>query len=414
MNLGLIKLTLIGIAGAAMISACGADASSDDEGSSETASGGAGQGGTTAGPVSVTTVASGGSGADLTRIGSPCTDDAQCGDGGLCLLSTGTDFLGGGPSQGYCSMNCDDFLINGGAGLDPCAPDGLCLNLAENEGDAPVGRCMEACTFGDPPYPEDGGQLSFDSGKCHGRADLACQPIKDDAGTIQASWCRPSCGNDLLCPGAKCDPGAGVCKATVSGTGKLGDKCDAADENTDQCEGVCVRMFDADDPDTPVDQKDAGICLDPCVFNSPESCGGQGGDGLCIFDLYGSEAVDNGPQDAGFCAESATPGDDADCLTELGWFTFSFLNSPDTAVCLVMAECDPTNTHLDCAFTCDDDSDCELLPGFTCQTVSGTDLDGDPLGKRCVDATTGENTGTRQCYTYDADGKNYCIDHDPN
>src|SRR5690606_64152 len=41
-------------------------------------------------------------------VGRACTEDAQCGEGLRCFTSDSNDFFGGGPPNGYCSINCEE------------------------------------------------------------------------------------------------------------------------------------------------------------------------------------------------------------------------------------------------------------------------------------------------------------------
>lgn len=423
MKIGLLRIAIIAVAGASMAAACSVETTANDDAATtnnNSTGGGAGVGGGTSNVSSSTGNPTGGT-FDATRIGASCTADNQCGDGGLCITESGADFLGGGPSEGYCSFDCTDAILAGEGATDPCAPEGICLNFAASENDPPLGRCTEQCTFGTPTFEDAGGML--DGNKCHGRLTAACIPRPDEANNDVAAfaWCRPQCGHDGMCgaSGKVCDPADGVCVDSLdSELLDLGELCDRTSDDR-QCKGLCVGLYDTEDPETPEEDKDKGICLDPCVsLLGSEGCGGTGeGYGFCLFSLFGAntpgtpdgefDPVQAGPGDLGACAKLTPKGDDSLCPTGENWFgrTFNADTANELTVCLPAIDC-AENGDLNCSFTCDVDADCETIDGTTCQDDGLGDGD-----KRCLGADK-EPVGPLLCYEYNGDM--VCADHDPN
>jgi hypothetical protein len=148
-------------------------------------------------------------------LGAPCADDAGCdGPGLVCLASTSSAFLGGGPSGGLCVADCTD------GGQSACADvdvDAVCVDAGG------ASYCLPGCSVGDAA-----------SDKCLGRADLGCVRAETEAG----DYCQPTCASDAECSSRVCHLGLGVCvdPAARSGTLRIGAPCDRHD---DQCSGVC-------------------------------------------------------------------------------------------------------------------------------------------------------------------------------
>lgn len=337
------------------------------------ASGSAGAAGT-AGKAGASGAAGGGGSSTLPPIGGSCTADAACGAGNKCLLPTGKDFLGGGPTNGLCVKDCT-------AAGSTCATGSTCVPFDDKK------YCMESCTYGTPPLPDDP-IAEVPEGKCHGRLDLSCAPL---GGTTKGA-CVPRCwpsqaGVDAadLCPATTtCDPTKGVCVSAGLPEGLLrnGAAC-SPNAPARQCLGNCIAL------DT---GGSTGICSEPCSGAVAESCGGLDA-GLCFLDTEGITTaatgfVYYGPLDVAGCAMSVGPTEDAKCLWQSGWFPVSFAFPDKTrSYCLPAKSCtgDP-----DCVETCKEQKDC-----------SHTD----------AACTAGKCTVSDTCKTVGAE--KYCMDHAP-
>jgi hypothetical protein len=307
-------------------------------------------------------------------IGTACTSDSTCGDGGTCLLPTGQGFLGGGPVQGLCVKDCKASALLCGAGTK-CVPFGSDK------------YCVESCEYGNPQLPETP-VVDVPEDKCHGRLDLSCSPL----GTSTSGVCVPRCwpdqdgvDADRLCPsGTACDPIKGVCVTDLpANLLPTGAACSPSSK-TRQCVGDCLALDD---------QSKTGICSEPCTGAVPESCGGLD-EGICFLDT--SSVTKNGafvlfgPLDVAGCAKATTsPTADESCLWESGWFPVSFTFPGDVvrSFCLPAAEC---KTTADCSESCKVKEDC-----------SHTDA-------ACV---SGQCTVTDTCQA--VEGRKYCMDHTP-
>jgi hypothetical protein len=174
------------------------------------AGGSSGAGGTSGSGGNSGTAGVGGAPPVVQPIGTPCSADADCGDGLICLEPDGSDWFSGGPSDGYCTLNC-------AADSTVCdAVNALCVaGQAVDEA-----YCFESCVRG-------GG---FE--KCHARPDTACLEV-----AAGSAACLPSCGSDSQCPvGEFCDLLNGVCVTTQRVGDPIGTPCSVAN---DTCEGYC-------------------------------------------------------------------------------------------------------------------------------------------------------------------------------
>lgn len=199
-------------------------------------------------------------------FGQPCDSDADCGNSATCMLSGGSDFLGGGPAHGYCTADC-----MGGA-VDCSAIDANATCVEQNGG----AFCMAGCVLGTPAPGET---------KCQNRLDLACEQLQNSA------VCLPMCRNDEDCDGdRKCDLGIGVCVDELPAGASVGAEC-TVDE--DCYTGICF----------PLDET-KGYCSGSCNFgtviaDNPVSCGSSldpatPGQPICLPAAQGSGLGDSG------------------------------------------------------------------------------------------------------------------------
>jgi hypothetical protein len=198
-------------------------------------------------------------------FGDPCDTDADCADGMSCLSPTGTDWFGGGPSFGYCTVPCAE---------DPAVCAQYTNAICVQGSSAAEAYCFEGCSRG--PVA-----------KCDGRVDVACFQV----GAANAA-CLPTCGSDSQCPdGRFCDIVSGVCVDDEPQGDPVGTPCDLNGENTCQgfcddfggyglCTGFCTVGLDS--PGCGIDPADGVNPGDPfClpVFSQTDAAGDTG---LCI------------------------------------------------------------------------------------------------------------------------------------
>ncbi len=401
--------------------------SSTAGGGGSTANGGTSAGGTSAGGKAGTSA--GGSTSQPQpptpgSIGKACSSDAACGTGGTCIKTDSTDFLGVGAPNGYCSMDCTDFLKKAitdpnTAGDDPCGDGASCLNFGTGDGvDKAKGVCVQLCTFGSPelafePPPDD---------KCRGREDVGCFPLHEsetdpkvtpkliratiDGKDVPVGFCRPLCTDDTSCKsGYKCDLGSGGCIPKGTKCQQHETKCDptlvdAAGDNVKQCEGLCVSIYGSD---APADKQKIGICMDPCAAGNTAACDGQNGQGaFCgLYNLYGYDGegrVDVGVGDQAVCGWFASSGtSDNECGWEAGSFVRTFkTQSQPIPICVISSEC---TSNDDCTYECKTAADCET--GDSC------------TGGKCIKADGTPNTGGNSCTEVAELGAKFCLDHKP-
>lgn len=244
-------------------------------------------------------------------LGLPCGADAECGDQGLCLATSGNSaFLGGGPANGYCSKACE-------TDAECPGPSSVCLVGAGGKGE-----CFLGCVPGEPELASLNEPL--DPSKCHGREDLRCEEV---VGGLPI--CRPSCGSDAQCEGRFCDPSMGVCVDAPSAGKAMGEKCDPTGM-PDECAGVCLQLAG-----------DKTMCSSPCVMggevSDPFECGGPE-QGVCVYSPAGS-----GVGDLGYCARACTAQDQCQAPD----FSCFDLGLPESGSCL---DTTPCTTDMDCNF----------------------------------------------------------------
>ncbi len=352
-NRGLIMI--IGAVGlTTLLAAAGCGGSSDSSPAQQTPAGGAaGATGGKGGAMSGTGGSAAGASSGAKKIGAECTADKDCGAGAKCLTETTNSFGDGAPAHGYCTVDCS---TDGSV----CGDKAICVGLTDTEA-----VCVLGCKFGEPPlnYLDD---LDGDSApdKCAGRKDVACHGLFNDKGEYsKQDACFPMCNDDENCSaGRACDLNTGLCveSAKLKDKKKGNELCNVAAKD-DECLGVCARLYDSTDPNTPAEKKDLGICLDPCTIGTIQggSCGGVS-NGLCL--LTGmftptKDGPDGGAADLGACVTASKKGDSCSCHWEEGQWSMYF-SGVKQSYCLFLGNeaCDSTK---DCAFTCDTNADCQ-------------------------------------------------------
>lgn len=284
-----VRSTLVACSLFGLISGCGQDetvhrvVSVDDGGASEESDV------TRPGPTTPTTsgtatTTSPSPGPNDSALGAPCARDADCEGGLSCLTSAGSAWLGGGAAHGYCTAGCET--------------DGECAAIEADSVCVGVGSqsvCVATCFAGSSSEP-----------KCHGRADVACDPmVFFDFGI---SICRPMCRNDEDCDGRLCDLGSGACVSQLPDGDPIGSSCDPSlGINESTCAtGQCL-------PGATPGTQDLGICTGLCTVGAG-GCGTtegmlDAGDPFCL-PVWGGTTVG----DLGLCMQSCNC--DEDCNAE--------------------------------------------------------------------------------------------------
>jgi hypothetical protein len=238
---------------------------------------------------------SGEGGVPTPLIGRACTENAQCGAGLTCFVSTANNFLGGGAGNGYCTLEC-----NADAECTGIDQQSQCVVSVPGAS----GLCLRTCFSQDP--------ASLAENKCLGRRDVACQSeaylkLAMFSGSRQDGWCYPQCGSNEDCPGRQCDLARGLCVDTVTSGLPIGASCT---QNADCAGRLCIGIG------TP-----SPFCSAPCVFGQRLGCG----DGLsgprtagCLAAQQQGFLVSEGSGDVGYCVELC--GAPSDCLQAAsGW-----------------------------------------------------------------------------------------------
>ncbi len=243
--------------------------------------------------------------AGVTNLGKACKADADCITAGLtCLLTTGTDVTGGGPANGYCSVDC----TADGAVCDEF--DGACVDVSAAS-DGSKAFCFQTCKLG-PSSAQ-----SFSKTKCHARQDVACTQYVDSNQNPTSTLCTPLCASDADCSSdgsLKCDARTGVCKATVTTGDPDGTHCSGDRDAAPTCGGFCINFGDGDGGTL------AHVCGGTCVLGNQNACGfdaaiaqnppadGTLTMGGCLFVSDQAEGIG----DMGLCGQLCRT--DADCL----------------------------------------------------------------------------------------------------
>lgn len=218
-------------------------------------------------------------------LGTPCLEDVDCPQSGLvCLAQGGSDFLGGGPSNGMCAYPCA--TTTECRDIDPSA---VCVLIDDGgtprDGTDDIAFCFAGCTLG----PIEPGGV-----KCDGRLDVACVPRA--AGTSEG-YCQPACTGDSDCGARVCDLSLGVC---VDAEDRQQGSPIGAECNLDEdCAGICLPLTDT-----------SSVCSGICSMGVA-GCGAEPGtSALDAFCLLSPQAHDEG--DLGYCSQLCDCNED--CL----------------------------------------------------------------------------------------------------
>jgi hypothetical protein len=282
-------VTVMGLALFGFVSGCGSDGSRGATGAQGTAgTGGASngaQGGSGDTPATGGAKAQGGGGGAVAgganKFGLPCASAADCGAGLTCLLSSGSEFDGGGVSNGLCTLDCSADLTAAVSATSVCQdadPNAICLQVSDTKA-----YCVESCMVG-----------ASQVAKCHGRHDMACA----DPESVGVGYCKPTCRGDFDCQGRVCDLSDGVCQSAIDPARKLpdGSKCNP-DAMPDICHGACVGIVEDNGATS------GGFCSGFCKLGEA-GCGtgptaSAKPDAYCLFGTDPNADLD----DLGFCAE---------------------------------------------------------------------------------------------------------------
>jgi hypothetical protein len=195
----------------------------------------------------------GGTGGNVTSLlGDPCTTNAQCGTGLMCLLPDGLP-SGDGPPNGLCTLQC--------ATGDDClefANEAYCVGFEEDAAGNALNYCILGCVGGAVGAP-----------KCRVRDDFACGILGTEATTQgcvdtndcaaqqvcfaeiegnptvchdMTTACIPVCRADEDCAnGQFCDFSSGFCTAAEPTGLAIGELCDPTlPAEQDPCNGFCI------------------------------------------------------------------------------------------------------------------------------------------------------------------------------
>jgi len=169
-------------------------------------------------------------------IGDPCTANADCPMGAVCIGEALLGFPGG-----YCFAECDP--TGGGA----CPTGGTCYGT--DPMDATAGSCFLDCT------PGPGG------GTC-ARAGYACSDALPYGGMLSDPACVPDCSADSDCtePAFGCEEVIGLCQPPALTFGE------ACDDQSGCVGGICLDEASSGEP--------FGLCHDECdpTMSIPGDC----------------------------------------------------------------------------------------------------------------------------------------------
>ena len=236
---------------------------------------------TAPGTTSSTTGAAGAGPEPMTGLAEPCDSDDDCQSELICLTADSNSLSQGGPSNGFCTAQCDGDALCGG--------NAACITF---EDDGP-GYCMPMC------IPNDG------THDCAERPDAVCDilPVNVpcttnaecpagtaclDATECVLPVCLPKCRADSDCPeGRFCDPGFGECVDEQPEGKALNEVCDDTAAE-DECLGFCSGGDDVE-----------ARCLETCVLGVYPACGSEStesGTADCLYPYVGEDVGD-----LGFC-----------------------------------------------------------------------------------------------------------------
>jgi hypothetical protein len=302
-------LFIMGVATVAATASCGSDEGTGGgvsggtvlgdagEGGGSAAAGRGGSGGRAGSSATAGTAGTGTAGAatgNTTKLGAKCTSDAQCGGKGLiCITANSTEYSGGGPQGGICTLPCTASPDGPSPDCTAITPNSECFYFGtkEDQSDAATkSYCLAGCTAG--------GDETSDPTKCQGRDDFVCADLSSTE--VPARFCLAMCQSDALCgTGLYCDKSSGICTKTKPPAGDpVGTACTPPSTNaagmdvagSGNCEGVCLRT--TDDGVTPV----KGVCAELCSGLTGCQYKGTQPGGLC----YGLSA-ELGIFDLGYC-----------------------------------------------------------------------------------------------------------------
>jgi hypothetical protein len=230
-------------------------------------------------------------------VGRACTQAAECGAGLTCFTSTTNDFLGGGPSGGYCSTSC-----TADAECADIDPQSQCVVTTQNQ----PGLCLRTCFSQDP--------TSLAENKCLGRYDVACNSVaylrlEDYSGLRQEGWCYPQCASNEDCGSRTCDLARGLCVDAPTPGLPIGARC----AGNAECSGKLCVSFSGDET----------FCSAPCVLGRPIGCGygataAERGAG-CLAPQQSGFLSSEGAGDVGFCVELCSDASECTQALERGW-----------------------------------------------------------------------------------------------
>lgn len=218
-------------------------------------------------------------------LAAPCTRDVDCGAGLFCLTTESDNWLGGGPSNGFCTADCNAGGDELCMGIDP---DSICIGVTET-----LAYCTPTCLPGDVAAT-----------KCQDRPDVACDPITlSDAGI---AFCRPMCRGDGDCEGRACDLSSGSCVDELPDGDPIGATCDPNAATNNCTTSFCMSGSTEGTADN-------GYCTGLCTVGTG-GCGSSdgtlaAGDGFCLPAWSGTSVGD-----LGLCTQSCNC--DAECGAE--------------------------------------------------------------------------------------------------
>jgi hypothetical protein len=270
----------VSVGGAGGADASGTGGAGDSDGGVAPAAGGtAGSGGvaTGGGPSGTGGILD----VPLRIIGAPCAANRDCDLGLFCLAQGGSDFAGGGPAHGVCSVDCS---IEGMATCQAIDPSSRCVIVDDNgtpSANDDRAYCFPGCLLGDSG-----------AGKCLGRPDLTCF---ESSVNPAAGFCQPVCNGDFECGNRACDHALGVCvdPAAITGLLPMGAPCDPSSPAR-QCAGACLQFSDG-----------YSACSGFCNLGEA-GCGSDPSssdpiDAFCLLSVGDPDLYSIG--DAGFCME---------------------------------------------------------------------------------------------------------------
>ena len=150
-------------------------------------------------------------------FGRTCESDDECPGDLTCLTPDSEDLFGGGPANGYCTLDC---AAGGDALCQENSSGAICVETGV------TALCWQGCET----------QLE---NQCQGREDVSCDDITLSNATTTVGFCRPLCLNDADCgDGLFCSVSDGVCLAEEPPGKAVGEQCDP--DVAGECAGFCL------------------------------------------------------------------------------------------------------------------------------------------------------------------------------